>query len=104
MSKSSVDYIGRELPESEGSNLWLVTVIKDLTEQLRQNKLDVDLLTIEVKEARNIHVACREQILDGMGGLDKKIEIVMVRLGFYVATVTFCVTILASFLFQHWVK
>lgn len=81
---------------------WLIELTQSITCQLKQNREDITSVWRELRTAKECHIACREEILSEIAKIDKRVEVVVVRIGIYVAICTFVLTILLQFAIKHW--
>lgn len=82
---------------------WLVELTQSITGQLKQNREDIADIYTQIRTAREHHSICREQILGELAKIDKRVEVVVVRISIYIAIFTFLATVALEFLAKHWV-
>jgi hypothetical protein len=80
---------------------WLVELTQNITGQLKQNREDIASLWGHIQAGKDHHTACREQILLELLKIDKRVEVILVRIGIYVAIGTFAVTAVMQFVFKQ---
>jgi hypothetical protein len=80
---------------------WLVELTQNITGQLKQNREDIASLWSHIQAGKDHHTACREQILLELLKIDKRVEVILVRIGIYVAIGTFAVTAVMQFVFKQ---
>ena len=88
----------------EGARVWLMELTESITSQLRQNREDIVDIYSQIREAREHHTVCREHILNELAKMDKRLEVIMVRIGIYVAIVTFFLSASLEFVLKHWLR
>lgn len=87
---------------------WLLELTQNITNQLKEDRADINLLWETVRKDKELHMTCREQILEKLAELDRKLlekandidkrlEITIVKMG---ALIT-ALSIMAEYLFSH---
>lgn len=82
---------------------WLVELTQSITGQLKQNREDITDIYTQIRTAREHHNVCREQILRELAKIDKRVEVVVVRISIYIAIFIFLATVALEFLAKHWI-
>lgn len=80
---------------------WLVELTQNITGQLKQNREDIASLWSHIQAGKDHHTACREQILLELLKIDKRVEVILVRIGIYVAIGTFVLTAVLELLIRR---
>ena len=80
---------------------WLIELTQNITGQLKQNREDIASLWSHIQAGKDHHTACREQILLELSKVDKRVEVILVRIGVYVAISTFILTVVLQIIIKH---
>jgi len=76
---------------------WLLELTQSITAQLKENREDIVSLWETVNRNKEAHVHCREQILEKIADLDKRLEITIVKVGAIISGIV----IASEYLINH---
>lgn len=83
--------------EKDDGKQWLLELTQNITSQLKEDRADIGLIWETINRNKEMHVNCREQILEKIANLDKRLETTIVKVGAAIGVIT----ILAQYLFNH---
>ena len=76
---------------------WLYELTQSITAQLKENRDDITSIWDTINKNKEAHVHCREQILEKIADLDKRLEITIVKVGALISAIV----IASEYLINH---
>lgn len=83
---------------------WLLELTQSITRGLEASREDRAKLWDAVTTIREQHMNCREHVLKSIGDLDKRTEVIAIKVGFYVSIIASAIGIVAEHIVKEFFK